>query len=95
MTLPAFSKWYPKRQVIAFNVLAEMIFTFIVFDDLTHFQKMFNQLSMYIMGFPCLTISYVRMSKHVTNRVTLLHHFYEKLHQKSHFTNFNHLWCKS
>ena len=53
MTIPTYSKWYPKRQVLAFNVLAEVIVIFIIFDDLTHFQKMFDQLSMYKMGFPC------------------------------------------
>ena len=53
MTIPTYSKWYPKRKVLEFNVLAEVIVIFIIFDDLTHFQKMFDQLSMYKMGFPC------------------------------------------
>ena len=39
MTIPAYSKCYPKGQVLTLNALDTVIFTFIVFDDLTHFQK--------------------------------------------------------
>ena len=39
MTIPAYSEWYPKGQVLTLNALDTVIFTFFVFDDLTHFQK--------------------------------------------------------
>ena len=39
MTILAYSKWYSKGQVLTLNAFDTVIFTFIVFDDLTHFQK--------------------------------------------------------
>ena len=39
MTMPAYSEWYHKRYDLTLNVLDTVIFIFIVFDDLKHFQK--------------------------------------------------------
>ena len=48
MTIPAYSKWYPKRRFLTLNVLAIVIIIFIEFDDLTSFKKIFMIIYLYI-----------------------------------------------
>ena len=39
MTIPAYSKSYPKKHVLTLNVSERVIFIFVVIDDVKHFQK--------------------------------------------------------
>ena len=52
--------------------LATAIFIFNEFNVLTHFQKICMIIYVYKMGFPCSTISYIRMGIYGTKWVTLL-----------------------
>ena len=51
--------------------LASVIFIFIEFDFSTHFQEICMIISVYKVGFPYSTISYIRMGIYGTNWVTL------------------------
>ena len=87
ITIPVYSIWYPERQILALNISATVILIFIVFNYFEAFsENMYDQSSMYKMGFPCLTISYVRVSKYVTNRLTLLYLLFMKICPKSHIS---------
>ena len=56
ITIPAYSKWYPERQILTLNISATVIFIFnvLVFDYFEAFsENMYDQSSMYKMGFSC------------------------------------------
>ena len=54
MTIPAYSIWYPEIQILTLNISATVIFIFIVFNYFEAFsENMYDQPSMYKMGFPC------------------------------------------
>ena len=52
ITIPAYSIWYPERQILTLNISATVIFIFIVFNYVEAFsENMYDQSSMYKMGF--------------------------------------------
>ena len=62
--------------------LATVIFMFIEFDVLTHFQKICMIIHVYKIGLFCSTISYIRMDIYGTNWVNFSNSFM-KISQKS------------
>ena len=87
MIIPAFYKWYPKSLLF----LATLIFIFIEFDILARSQKWYVIICVLKMGFPCSTISYIRIGIYGNNWVNSLTFSWKF----AYFTNFDHLWFEN